>query len=219
MKKGFTLVSVRPRVAMRNALFKLGQRCLLSLCLLFPLVGTAQQFVDLTVEIESDDWDWLFFNDQNGPKLPNGSSVFAASIFPTNAVFHCVIGTNAWLVEQGDENGKVSYWFTGTNIIEQRVRPMSKPFTEVAASVDGNPGRPVRVSDRMVFNPAGRICWLAFCSGSFLKRDGRQVFPPSDRWKESRLVDSGWSDKTTFTGGRRGVRAGRPVPWATRNGV
>ena len=42
----------------------------------------------------------------------------------------------------------------------------------------------------------GKICWLAFCSGSFLKRNGRQIPLPSDLWKETTLAYSGWSDQT-----------------------
>lgn len=175
---------------MNKTLFKPAQRLVLPLCLLFPLLCTAEQFVELTAEIDLTDWDWRFMSDQRN--LPGSPSIFHAS-----TVFHCVVGTNTWLVECGHGNGKTSYWFTGTNIIEQTVAPNRKPFTVVAASVDGNPGQPVRVADLMTFNATARICWLAFCSGPFLKRDGRQIFPPGDLWKESRLVDSGWSDKTT----------------------
>lgn len=102
-------------------------------------------------------------------------------------------------------NTKATYWFTGTNIIEQTVitRPLSDeakrrlqhsefltlPFlpvderiTRVHETSDGNPGRPVRVSDAL--HTLGNISWLAFCSGSFLKHDGRKIYPPSSIWKE-----------------------------------
>ena len=193
---GLRLHNTRPLITLRNRLITEGQRCVISLCLLFPLIGAAQQFVDVTAEIEGDNWGGLFFNDQKGPKLPDGSRLFSSSIFHSNAVYHCVVGTSSWLVERGNENGKFSSWFTGTNIIEQWVRPNAKPYREAVASVDGNPGQPVRVQDRI--DPVGRICWLAFCSGSFLARDGRQIYPPADQWKEAGLLlDSRWSEQTT----------------------
>lgn len=43
----------------------------------------------------------------------------------------------------------------------------------------------------------GRICWLAFCSGSALQREGRQLNPPSDLWKQLVFAPNGFSDKTT----------------------
>ena len=48
----------------------------------------------------------------------------------------------------------------------------------------------------MGFDLPGNICWLAFCSGSFLKHEGRKINSPSAFWKESSIVSSGWSDQT-----------------------
>src|SRR5207245_9498920 len=62
---------------------------------------------------------------------------------------------------------------------------------------------------------AGSICWLSFCSGSFLKRDGRQIFPPIPFWKESSLVYSGWSDKITAF--KDGLGLPRSVDLIARN--
>src|SRR5689334_19159812 len=61
--------------------------------------------------------------------------------------------------------------------------------------MDGNPGRPIRVSD-LLFVP-GKICWLAYCSGPCLKREGRLIPLPDDLWKE--LLPATWqtSEKTT----------------------
>jgi len=47
----------------------------------------------------------------------------------------------------------------------------------------------------------GRIAWLAFCSGTYLKREGRRLYPPDDIWKErggerSPTNFSGFSDRT-----------------------
>jgi hypothetical protein len=54
--------------------------------------------------------------------------------------------------------------------------------TRIVESIDGNPGRTVRQADHL--DTVARIGWLAFCSGPCLKRDDRNVFPPSDLWKE-----------------------------------
>jgi len=186
--------NVRPHRTLRKAFINLGQRWLLLLCLLFPLICSAEQFVDLTAEVESDDWSYLFLSDQNR----NPKSADARSIFQPAGVFHCVVGANTWFVERQAKDQKTSYWFTGSNIIEQTVAPYFKPYTMVFPSVDGSPGRPVRVADLMTMNATARVCWLAFCSGPFLKHDGRKIYPPSDLWKESRLAYSGWSDKTTM---------------------
>lgn len=66
-------------------------------------------------------------------------------------------------------------------------------ITRVVASTDGNPGQPVRHVDHLTM--AAQIAWLAFCSGPCLKHEGRELFPPSDLWKE--LVNTQrFSDKT-----------------------
>jgi hypothetical protein len=166
---------------------------LLPLCLLFPLLCAAEQFVEVTAEIDCDDWDWWFFSDKIN-SYPGSDK--APSIFHANQVFHCVVGADTWLIERSIENRKISYWFTGTNLIAQIAISNQHPYTSVYGSVDGNPGRPGGVADLMTFDATARICWLAFCSGTALKREGRQLYPPSDFWKESRLVYSGWSDHT-----------------------
>ncbi len=170
---------------------------LLSSPILLLQSGIAQ-FVDITAHIEVSEWH---------------SGV--VSRWPT--AVHCVVGTNSWLID-GDfaRNAHITYWFTGSNLVEHSVvtRELSREFlerfnhpgfpaagspaigsqsTRVIASVDGNPGQPVRQADSMTL--AARIAWLGFCSGPFLKREGREVLPPSDLWKE--LISSkGFSDKT-----------------------
>jgi hypothetical protein len=168
------------------------RRSLLPLSLLVPLLCNAEHFIDLTLEVQCDQWNWMLFNDQrSNPKSDR-------SIFTTNAIFHCVVGTNRWFIECGNTKTRNSYWFNGTNILEQISGGVPvESLASVSKSADGNPGRPVRVADRMTFNTRGRICWLAVCSGPCLKRDGRKIFPPDDMWKESFLAFSGWTDKTT----------------------
>jgi hypothetical protein len=207
-----------------KAVIHLCARCwILVLCLVFQSRCEAAQFVELTAEIEINDWDHWFLEDKGS--FPKSAGEFskspgeARSIFKKGATVHCVIGTNTWLME-GDfyRNSKARRWFTGTNIIDHSVITQELPETETQMlsqsskfaftnplvghqstrtyqTADGNPGRPVRVSDFMELR--GRICWLAFCSGSALKRDGRKLFPPSDLWKELLSASSGFTDKTT----------------------
>jgi hypothetical protein len=202
---------------MNKSLIQLCARCwVLVLCLLFQSRSEAAQFVELTAEIEINDWDYWFLEDKGSLPKTTGE---ARSIFTKAAVVHCVIGTNTWLME-GDfyRNSKARRWFTGTNIIEhsaitqelpeaetKRLSQISKfafstplvghQSTRTYQTADGNPGRPVRVIDLMDLR--GRICWLAFCSGSAIKRDGHQLFPPSDLWKELLSAPAGFMDKTT----------------------
>jgi hypothetical protein len=77
-----------------------------------------------------------------------------------------------------------------------RATPAGHKSTHIRESIDGNPGRPVRVADLMGFDLPATVSWLAFCSGSALKQEGRQIYPPSAFWKESSIVYSGWSDVT-----------------------
>lgn len=117
----------------------------------------------------------------------------------------CLVGTKEWFI-QGTFRGRdrVSYWFTGTNVIEQvagaglgrqslrkgkegvviTVEETSSGPRHVATrtdSTDGNPGRPRQHTDLL---PApAELAWLAFCSGRLLKQESRAVFPIGDRWK------------------------------------
>ena len=188
----------------------------MALCLPFQSRCEAPQVVELTAEIEVNNWDYWFLEDKGSLPKTDGER---RSIFTKFATVHCVVGTNAWLME-GDfyRNSKARRWFTGTNIIEQSVITQELPEAETKRlsqiskfvitspgvghqstrtyqTADGNPGRPARVIDLMDLR--GRICWLAFCSGSALKREGRQLFPPDDLWKELLSAPAGFMDKTT----------------------
>jgi hypothetical protein len=165
----------------------------LLICLLLPLHCAAEQYVQLTAEMEMEQWDLLLLGDRvneyPGPNTP--------SIFRPNHTFRCVVGANIWMIEHdwGKSKSKSTYWFTGTNMVEHRVQgEVSSTRTE--ESVDGNPGCPGGVADRLFDCPA-RICWLAFCSGPALKREGSRLFPPSDLWKESRLAYTAWTNTMT----------------------
>lgn len=167
-----------------------------------PLVRAESQFVDVSAVVEFTEWN----------------SVTAK---PHHRAVRCVVGTNSWQMD-GDfsANARTTYWFTGANIIEHGVVIKELPeglrgssvgaaigaqTKRISASADGNPGtlsaclpdggRRDVGPDRLC--PLGRVAWLAFCSGPCLKRDGRQIFPPSDLWKELICAPSGFSDRTT----------------------
>src|SRR5689334_2808323 len=185
--------------AMKKPLITQAQRWALMFCLLLPLHCAAERFVELSAEVAFDAWDYRLFRDRINND-PGQSHLMLPSVFTTNSVLRCVVGTNTWMMEFDSENAKTTYWFTGTNIIQNMVITRDMPgrprtgerFTETYPSSDGNPGRPVRMPD---IRGPGSICWMSFCSGAFLKHAGRQIFPPDSLWKESILADSGWSDK------------------------
>jgi hypothetical protein len=188
----------------------------LALSLLSSLYCCTAQYVELKAEIEINDWDGWFFFDKLG-RWPG--SEHPPSVFSGRSTERCVVGANTWMLETISENITLSYWFTGTNIIEHTLIarqtpddlikraseisklamtsvPVGHRSTRIYESIDGNPGRSVRVADLMSFDVKAKACWLAFCSGPCLKREGRQIYPPSDLWKESWLVNWGWSDHT-----------------------
>ncbi len=171
-----------------------------------PLQNSSTQFVELTAWIEGNSWSRLFLEDRSrdseGQETADKLSIFYKN---PNYSLRCVVGTNTWLIEEQNGNGKGSYWFTGTNIVEwwsemddsNHSPSVLERFTEVHQSADGNPGRPVNERDLLGFGVSCRICWLALCSGPFLQHEGRRIYPPRSIWKESRLGASGWTDKTT----------------------
>ena len=169
-------------------------------CMIGPGHFARAQFVDLKAEVEVSDWN------------PKGVRTW-------NSAIHCAVGTNSWQMD-GDfsRNSSVTYRFTGTNLIEDSVVTKDLPqellkrlnhpgfpvvgspaiggtrSTRVVESIDGNPGRTVRQADRLTM--VARLGWLAFCSGPCLKREGRNIFPPSDLWKEL-VAASSFTDRTS----------------------
>jgi hypothetical protein len=136
------------------------------------------QYVDLSAQIEVRVWS----------KQPDTRSFLQDSLAELRPLtVDCVVSSNSWVIEHGDfykGSDKMTYWFTGTNMIVYNlvngVPPAS--FGRLIASTDGNPGRPAHQPDQLPM--VARIAWLAFCSGPCLKREGREIFPPSDLWKD-----------------------------------
>jgi hypothetical protein len=173
-----------------------------------------EQFVELTTEIEVEDWSYWFWRDPENLKTKkNAPSIFRTGMAPNFAI-RCVVGTNGWLMEGPfSSNAKVAYWFTGSNIVKRseitseipeaelkrrsKIGPFALGSPKVGTitmrtndSVDGNPGRPVRVVD--VLMTAEKVVWLAFCSAPVLRGENPQIPLPSDLWKQ-------YLAKATFT--------------------
>ena len=169
----------------------------------FVVPAAAAQFVELSVEVEINDWSYWFWADrENLPWSGNPeSSIFGKPGGP----IRCVVGTNTWMMEGPfSSSARVSYWFTGTNIIRRHQITSELPKEKLvsvagipagkspeAASVhstitpsrDGNPGRPVRVVDVMM-SPAEIFCWLAFCSSPVVRGNDPWIPFPSAFWKQ-----------------------------------
>jgi hypothetical protein len=109
----------------------------LTICLLVQPRCEAAQYVELTAEMEINDWNYWFVQDQRGFTNHTGEPV---SIFTKAATVHCVVDTNAWLME-GDfyRNSNVTRWFTGTNITEHGVvtQELAATSTERLSQVVG----------------------------------------------------------------------------------
>src|SRR5205809_6082035 len=103
--------------------------------------GFAQQYVELRGELAYDNWHWWSF--QDGLKR-QARGLSDESIFYTNHTFHCVVGTNEWLIEHQYSTAKRTFHFTGTNIVAQSIHDSGPDFTDTMETADGNPGRGVR---------------------------------------------------------------------------
>ena len=181
----------------------------LLLCLLSTVTGQAEQFVDLTAEIETSNWSYHFLVDK--PALPAKREGDPSSIFEKNQEINCIIGTNSWFMECGDDGwysgGKAQVWFTGTNVVtayeitrnftndEGQVFLPGSKSVDISEVFDGNPGRPIKVRDFILFEQF--VPWIALCSGPVLKMKDRHLYPPSDLWKETVYAPKGFTDKTT----------------------
>ena len=143
------------------------------LCLgILPIPNLSAQFVEISAEIESFGYR---FGDTNAVAKGKRQTV--------NAV--CVTGTNEWFIEN-DFSQRRHWLFDGTNVVcrtqppsdaerallrtvGRTYEPISKIHEQVWPSRDGNP-----LGDFGVNLP-----WLAFCSGSYLKREGRIIALPA----------------------------------------
>jgi hypothetical protein len=157
-----------------------------------------QRYVEISSEIEL-------------VAYPSGSTNGATATTPRTISVLCVTGTNEWRIDHDYANGAEIKWlFDGTNIYHslRRTKPTPAETTEkrlgnfklatvpfdvakshltinVHPSADGLPLGDVGVN----------IPWLAFCSGTYLKRAGRLVPLPVEILRHTRDRFA-YSDKT-----------------------
>ena len=149
------------------------------------------QYVDLSAQIEVNVWN-------TQPGTPSEFQDSRAQLRPITV--HCVVNSNTWVMDDDfvSESARTTHWFTGTNIVKYDLVNGTSPLAQsrVTASNDGNPGRGTNQSDQLTM--VARIAWLAFCSGPCLKREGREIFPPSDLWKDLLTVKRFLDETVTF---------------------
>jgi hypothetical protein len=159
------------------------------LCLLLSIQRGEAQFVELTAEIHAV--RWVYQGTNNPP-----------AIATKNWTIRCVVGTNTWLIEEDFPPAKDAWCFTGSNVMthsvltgypSERKELFERSFSEMV--VDRGCTKVVNSQTEIPFPPpallagtsfdvaALHIPWLAFCSGSYLKREDCQVpLPSMDYW-------------------------------------
>ena len=149
------------------------------------------QYVELSAQIEVNVW-----GKQPEPFSFSFLQDTIAELRPTTV--HCVVNSNTWEIDDdfGRKDGRTTHWFTGTNIVEYELVNGVPTYTRVSDSNDGNPGQGRNQQDQL--NVVARIAWLAFCSGPCLKREGREISPPSDLWKDLLTIQRFSDETVTF---------------------
>jgi len=127
----------------------------------------------------------------------------------------CVVSTNHWFIRGNFlRNADVYFWFTGTNVVEHKIitdsmylqgakdfvsekfRGQKPRQAKVVSSYPDAGQTSTRVHPFSQGQIAGRgienAVWLAFCSGTYLKHDGRRI--PMPLGLPSEMFE--YSDKT-----------------------
>jgi hypothetical protein len=140
-------------------------------CLLLSSQHSPAQYVEVSARIEGTSW----------PYSPSGEKTEHRRSYTTR----CIFGTNLWCIEDDFPlNAKRTWWCTGTNIIGDTLITKDTPERAVPDPL----GPPPRLGERhtAVYGPTSsqpldgtaNLTWLAFCSGAFLKVEGRRLTPP-----------------------------------------
>ncbi|MHB8519983.1 MAG: M56 family metallopeptidase [Limisphaerales bacterium] len=125
------------------------------------------------------------------PSVTKGTNTVHSSTNRWTVPFVATVGTKEWQLD-GDftENGREKWFCDGTNITQsiQVVRPPAERFrtNKFFAAVLSQPDKS-RVTVNIHETPGGyppgsvneNIAWLAFCSGTYLKRSGRIIPLPA----------------------------------------
>src|SRR5438552_432576 len=141
-------------------LFKneIGKWWLATVCLGFlPIQNHAAQYVEISVEIETF-----------GYRLTDTNSIARAKQQTVHVI--CITGPNEWYIEH-DFSQRAAWKFDGTNVC-------CRLLSESENSQRGPEGRK-QVWKSRDGHPLGdfgaNLPWLAFCSGTYLKREGRII--------------------------------------------
>ena len=162
----------------------IARRLLRLIVLCFPwycVPATAQRHVEITARLET-----LSYRLED---LQDGKSPIHRSYSVT-----CISGVNDWRIDAPGKNGRQNWLFDGTNLYLNIMASNSvpklnegKPAYSGSNSLQSSPQAPAAagvVSSVHVFEShdgcpldmqSVNISWLAFCSGSYLKRAGRLI--------------------------------------------
>jgi hypothetical protein len=166
----------------------IARRCAVWL-LLASLSARGQQFVEITAAI-----DLLCYRADD----PNG----LAKATPRTISVVCITSTSEWRIEDDWVRESVARWhFDGTNVYNslQATKPMPEEMRELIARTSHFAEVPFEVArSNLTINvwpsrdghPLGdmgvNISWLAFCSGPYLRREGRLVPLPVETLRHTR---------------------------------
>lgn len=141
--------------------------------LLVAALPAPAQFVEVEAVIEVTAWR---YQEETGLPLKSSRSYDV----------RCVVGTNAWLIENRSTNGTVSTWYMNGKIIRQTTYGAALTGEDTAApgTYSGyRSARPVTYTTSEDGYPSGDLSlnlpWFAFCSGPYLQRPGRSVPLPA----------------------------------------
>jgi hypothetical protein len=176
-------------------------RCLTYLlgCLLSGLsVALAQRYVEISAEI-----DLVTYGKTDTNGAASGSHRIISCV--------CIVGTNEWRIDNDySQNAEIKWFFDGTNIYDSA--RITKPLPpQVSANLAkrfgfGSPPFDVARSNITINihpspngHPIGdegvNLPWLAFCSGTYLKREARLIALPVAVLRHT-PEGFGYSDKT-----------------------
>jgi hypothetical protein len=161
---------------------------------LLPAPVEAGQYVEIKAEVSIVGWH---FKDAIGRLIETSNS------------FHtqCIVWTNTWWIEHDhSRNAKTTFWFIGTNILKRTIitKDLSKEKAEneLPSPMLGTiPPVGTRYMTRYnsldgipVDDLGDNLPWLAFCSGIYLKLQGREVPMPGANIRREAFD---YRDKTT----------------------
>jgi hypothetical protein len=148
----------------------------------FSLVASAQHYVQISGELHIDQSTWKVGEEQPEASKHGHTNGWSVS-------FVCTVGTNEWeLVGNFARNAAVKWFFDGTNVYSsiQTTREPDPRFANNKAIASFFPPLEQVRSNLTIsvhMTPGGyplgdvseNVPWLAFCSGTFLKRSDRII--------------------------------------------